>query len=81
MRGLGSKAAWVFPERRFRGTELSAKLSTKSRTMKSLLEKFSRVKLGPLGKRLLGPEADRSMVGAPYGIRLWVVVDCRRDYM
>lgn len=34
--------------------------------MKSLLEKSSRVKLGPFGKMLLGP-LDRSMVGKRQG--------------
>jgi len=32
------------------GTALSARSSMKSLTIKSLLEKFSRVKLGPFGK-------------------------------
>ncbi len=32
------------------GTALSARSSMKSLTIKSLLEKFSKVKLGPLGK-------------------------------
>lgn len=54
------------PERRAEGIALSARLSTKSLTMKSLLEKSSRVKLGPLGKMLLGP-LDRSMVGKRQG--------------
>ena len=47
------------------GTALSARLSTKSRTIKSSPEKLSKVKLGPLGKRVLGPELERSMVGLP----------------
>lgn len=59
--GLGSNVDGEFPDRRFSGTALSAKLSTKSRTIKSLLEKSSRVKLGPLGKRPLVLEEDRSM--------------------
>lgn len=64
MSGFGSNADWEGPDRRLMGTALSARLSTKSRTIKSLLEKLSRVKLGPLGKRLLGPELeDRSMMG------------------
>lgn len=49
MRGLGSNACCAGPERRFTGTALSARSSTKSLTMKSLFEKFSKVKLGPLG--------------------------------
>lgn len=44
------------------GTALSAKLSTKSRTMKSLLEKFSSVNSGPCGNRVLGPELTLSMI-------------------
>jgi hypothetical protein len=49
---LGSNAVEeAGPDRRFKGIALSARLSTKSRTIKSLLEKFSSVKLGPLGKR------------------------------
>jgi len=51
MRGFGSNAACAGPDLRFTGTADSARVSTKSRTMKSLLEKSSRVKLGPLGKR------------------------------
>jgi hypothetical protein len=47
--GFGSKAACPGPERRFMGIALSESSSTKSLTMKSLFEKFSRVKLGPLG--------------------------------
>jgi hypothetical protein len=62
IRGFGSKGVCALPDRRFEGTALSARLSTKSRTIKSLLEKSSRVKLGPLGKRVLGPEAVRSML-------------------
>lgn len=62
IRGFGSKGVCAVSDRRFEGTELSARLSTKSRTMKSLLEKSSRVKLGPRGKRLFGPEAVRSMM-------------------
>lgn len=78
MRGFGSKAVGEGPERRLRGTALSARLSTKSRTMKSLLEKLSRVKLGPLGKRVLGPELDRSMVGVPAALQTTNAV---ADYM
>lgn len=62
MSGFASNAGCAGPDRRLVGTALSAKLSTKSRTIKSLLEKFSRVKLGPLGKRLLAPVLVRSMV-------------------
>jgi hypothetical protein len=62
IRGFGSKGVCAVSARRFEDTELSARLSTKSRTIKSLLEKSSRVKLGPLGKRLFGPEAVRSMM-------------------
>lgn len=60
--GFGSNAACAIPDRRFEGTAVSAKLSTKSRTIKSLLEKSSNVKLGPLGNRVLGPEDVRSML-------------------
>lgn len=56
----------VGPERRLEGIALSARLSTKSLTMKSLLEKSSRLKFGPLGKMLLGPLV-RSMVGERRG--------------
>jgi hypothetical protein len=63
IKGLGSKAVLAAPDRRLAGTALSARLSTKSRTMKSLLEKLSNVKLGPLGKRLLGSRLARSIVG------------------
>ena len=72
IRGFGSKAPGAGPERRLTGTALSARLSTKSRTMKSLLEKSSREKLGPLGKRLFGPELDRSMVGQPGVEGIWI---------
>ena len=54
--GFGSNADAPGPERRLAGTALSARLSTKSRTMKSLLEKSSRVKLGPLGNSALEPD-------------------------
>lgn len=54
------------PERRPEGIALSARLSIKSLTIKSLLEKSSRLKFGPLGKMLLGP-LDRSMVGKRQG--------------
>lgn len=57
MRGFGSNACCPGPERRFTGTALSARSSTKSLTIKSLFEKFSKVKLGPLGNidRVLPP--------------------------
>jgi hypothetical protein len=55
MRGFGSKACCAGPDRRFAGIELSESSSTKSLTMKSLFEKFSKVKLGPLGKIGLPP--------------------------
>lgn len=55
MSGFASNAGCAGPDRLLIGTALSARLSTKSRTIKSLLEKFSSVKLGPLGKRLLAP--------------------------
>jgi hypothetical protein len=64
MSGFGSKALVDWPERRLAGTAVSARESTKSRTMKSLLEKSSRVKLGPLGNnaRVLAlPDAARSI--------------------
>jgi hypothetical protein len=61
MRGLGSKLCWAGPDRRFTGTAVSARESIKSRTMKSLLEKSSREKLGPLGKRDLAPDPALSM--------------------
>lgn len=51
--GFGSNACCkAAPDRRFAGIAVSANESTKSRTVKSLLEKSSSVKLGPLGKRL-----------------------------
>jgi hypothetical protein len=50
MRGFASNACCAGPERRFTGTALSARSSIKSLTMKSLFEKLSNVKLGPLGK-------------------------------
>jgi hypothetical protein len=49
--GFGSKAWCAGPERRLAGTAASASESTKSPTIKSLLEKSSRLKLGPWGKR------------------------------
>lgn len=49
MKGFGSKACCPGPERRFTGTALSDRSSIKPLTMKSLFEKFSRVKLGPWG--------------------------------
>jgi hypothetical protein len=49
IRGFGSKACCAGPERRFTGTALSERSSIKSLTIKSLFEKFSSVKLGPLG--------------------------------
>jgi hypothetical protein len=48
--GFGSNACWAGPDRRLTGIALSARSSIKSLTMKSLFEKFSKVKLGPLGK-------------------------------
>lgn len=53
IRGLGSKACCEGPERRFAGTALSERSSIKSLTIKSLFEKFSSVKLGPLGNNVL----------------------------
>lgn len=76
MSGFASKAGCAGPDRRLIGTALSAKLSTKSRTIKSLLEKFSRVKLGPLGNRLLAPMLVRSMVRRRIG-RSPIVYMCR----
>jgi hypothetical protein len=55
MRGFGSKACSFAALRRFEGNELSVKFSTKSLTMKFLLEKVSRVKVGALGKMDLPP--------------------------
>jgi hypothetical protein len=49
MRGFGSKAVCPGPDRRLTGIALSESSSTKSLTIKSLFEKFSKVKLGPLG--------------------------------
>jgi hypothetical protein len=49
IKGFGSKSAFPGPERRLAGTALSERSSTKSLTIKSLFEKFSKVKLGPLG--------------------------------
>jgi hypothetical protein len=48
--GFGSNACWAGPDRRLMGIALSARSSIKSLTMKSLFEKFSKVKLGPFGK-------------------------------
>lgn len=62
MRGLGSKACWAGPDRRFAGIALSESSSTKSLTMKSLLEKFSKVKLGPLGKIVLPPAPEMELL-------------------
>lgn len=50
MRGFASKACCCpGPDRRFTGIALSESSSIKSLTMKSLFEKFSKVKLGPVG--------------------------------
>jgi hypothetical protein len=49
MNGFGSNAGCAGPERLLTGMALSDRSSTKSLTIKSLLEKFSIVKLGPLG--------------------------------
>jgi hypothetical protein len=70
IRGLGSKAWFAGPDRRLVGLAVSARESTKSRTIKSLLEKSSRVKLGPRGKRarlLVLLETARSMAAVVAG--------------
>jgi hypothetical protein len=43
IRGFGSKGVEAGPDRRFAGVAPSARVSTKSRTMKSLLEKSARL--------------------------------------
>ena len=64
IRGFGSNICCAGPDRRFTGTAVSARVSTKSRTIKSLFEKSSKVKLGPLGKRALEPpEPALSIIG------------------
>lgn len=50
MRGLGSNAACAGADFLFVGMALSASSSTKSRAMKSFVEKFSSVNSGALGK-------------------------------
>lgn len=47
--GLGSKACCAAPDLRFTGIALSVRVSIKSLTIKSLLEKVSSVKLGAFG--------------------------------
>jgi hypothetical protein len=56
IKGLGSNACCAGPDLRFAGTALSDSSSIKSLTMKSLFEKFSKVKLGPRGKIDLPPD-------------------------
>jgi len=51
IRGFGSNDCCAGPERRLTGTALSDRSSMKSLTIKSLFEKFSKVKLGPVGNR------------------------------
>jgi hypothetical protein len=55
IRGLGSNAWFVGPDRLRAGTALSDSSSTKSLTMKSLFENLSKVKLGPVGNKALFP--------------------------
>ena len=83
---MGSKAWFAGPDFRFAGTALSARSSMKSLTMKSLFEKFSRVKLGPWGKidlALAPPVELREAIGmsrqpprAPYYIELCDDSEC-----
>lgn len=55
IKGLGSNACCDGPERRLVGMALSERLSTKSFTMKFLLENVSKLKLGPRGNMDLPP--------------------------
>jgi hypothetical protein len=63
IRGLGSNAWFVGPDRLRAGAALSDSSSTKSLTMKSLFENLSNVKLGPVGNKALFP----LLIWAPSG--------------
>ena len=54
IRGFGSNACCAGPERLLTGTAFSDSSSIKSLTIKSLFEKLSKVKMGPLGNNDLG---------------------------
>lgn len=70
--GFGSKAWFAGPERRLAGTAVSARESTKSLTIKSLLEKSSRVKLGPVGN------SEREALDPPRSIAAAAIVTSSR---
>lgn len=62
IKGFGSNAGWeAAPDRRFTGTAASASSSTKSRVIKSLVEKSSSEKLGPWGNSALVPMMDSAL--------------------
>src|SRR5687767_7682321 len=66
MRGFGSNCCCAGPDLRFAGTAPSARFSIKSRTIKSLLEKSSNVKLGPRGKSVFALDEARSIALVRY---------------
>ena len=70
--GFGSNAVCPGPDRRLIGRAVSESSSTKSLTIKSLFEKFSKVKLGPLGNidlALPPPPLFKDAIATPIELR------------